>query len=337
MPDDVRRGIRGVLTDIDDTLTTDGVLPAPRARRSSAARAPACRSSRSPGARRDCATTSRVSGRSRRSSARTAASGCATTRRPAAVAAHYEHDEASGRASARRCATIAARRSPRCLAPRSPSTAIARDGPRDRLRGASRRSPRDEVDRIVAMMQHARPDDRRLVDPRPRLVRRRTTSWRRRSGSSRAAFGDRPRARSADATCSSATRRTTRRCSRSSRTRSASPTCALPRPHRHAACVRHARRGGRGIRRAGRPAAAAAARRGLLRRRRPSWRYFAATSFGGARGRPPAALRSAATRRRPGRARHGEALADQHVVSPSFDWRSYCSCTSWPLTGRVRS
>jgi len=28
MPDDVRRGIRGVLTDIDDTLTTDGVLPA---------------------------------------------------------------------------------------------------------------------------------------------------------------------------------------------------------------------------------------------------------------------------------------------------------------------
>lgn len=27
MPDDVRRGIRGVLTDIDDTLTTDGLLP----------------------------------------------------------------------------------------------------------------------------------------------------------------------------------------------------------------------------------------------------------------------------------------------------------------------
>ena len=94
------RGVRAVLVDIDDTLTTDGKLTAARTARSSACSAPGCASCRSPGAPRAGATTSRACGRSTPWSARTAPSTSSTTRNRLQKRFHDSVGAAGGEARA---------------------------------------------------------------------------------------------------------------------------------------------------------------------------------------------------------------------------------------------
>ena len=173
-----RRAIRGVLTDIDDTLTTHGRLTARRlcgagaAARRGQARDPDHRPSRRAGA-----TTSRACGRSTRWSARTARSTCATTRSAQAAASASSPTTRRARAQSR-AACRDRRAHPRGGA-----------GLRARLRPAlSRGRPRDRLPRGRAAAaarggrSHRRADGSRRhdgqgeLDPRQRLVRRATTS-----------------------------------------------------------------------------------------------------------------------------------------------------------------
>ena len=226
MPDDVRRAIRGVLTDIDDTLTTrrraDRVA---RTRRSSACARRAGSSFPSPAARRAGAITSRACGRSTPSSARTARSTCATTRPGASSCVASSMPTRSARNAAR-----AARGHRRARSSRRPGRALASDQHYRETDLAIDYCedvpplPRAAVDRIVALMQARGHDGQGELDPRQRLVRRATTSSRRR-GRCCARCSASISTPSASASSSSATRRTTRRCSRSSRTRSASRMC----------------------------------------------------------------------------------------------------------------
>ena len=222
----MRAGVRAVLLDIDDTLTTDGRLTARGLRaRSSGCSAPAC-------------VVVPVTGRP--------AGWCDHIARMWPVDAvvgengafYFFHDANAAAASAssderRERAPRSARawtRSPRassppCRAARSPRTSpIARPTSRSTIARTCRRCRCAAAERIAALMREAGLTakmssihvngwfgdyDKLAHDAAP--VRR--------------ALRHRPRRRERARWCSPATRRTTRRCSRSSRTRSASPTC----------------------------------------------------------------------------------------------------------------
>jgi HAD superfamily hydrolase (TIGR01484 family) len=154
MPLDVRRAIRGVLTDIDDTLTTNGVLP-PHARASLDALASA--------GLPVVAITGRPAGLCERVleqwpvAAVVGENGGVWMRRDprtGAIAAHYEHDDDERARQRAALAAIGAR-----IVQTVPGAALAVEEHRretDLAIDWSERVtplPRDDVDRIVAMLQ----------------------------------------------------------------------------------------------------------------------------------------------------------------------------------------
>ncbi len=251
-----RRGapaIRGVLTDIDDTLIDRRARHGAGVRaRSNACAARASSSSRSPAGPPAGATTSRACGRSTRSSARTARSTCATTTQRASSTRRFVDDErdaaARPRSGSPAIGETILRAVPGCALASDQhyrETDLAIDYCEDVAAAAAR-----------GRRSHRRADARRghdrqgQLDPRQRLVRQLRQADDDAHAAARrcSASISTPNATHSS---SSAIRRTMHRCSRSSRIRSASPTCGGS-PDRIATPPTYVteRGGRRGIRRA---------------------------------------------------------------------------------------
>jgi hypothetical protein len=164
-----RARIHGVLTDIDDTLTTDGASRPRRWPRCRPCAPPACRCSPSPAGRRAGASRSRWPGRWTPSWPRTARwrSGGAPTDAGKAYAA--------GRRHPRRQLRTAAAVAQRVLAEMPTPGCHRQRGPRNRHRHRPQRvrAPDDaDIARVVALMRARRPERHRQLDPHQRLDRR---------------------------------------------------------------------------------------------------------------------------------------------------------------------
>ena len=210
------RGVRGVLTDIDDTLTTRGRDPDGRRRRArGAARG------RPAGHRRHRAADGleQPIARDMPLDAIVAENGAVALFRDGGGAAHRIRRRPSrcARANAARLRAVAAR----IVLREVPGATLARDSAgrvtdiADRPRRV-RAARRERIARVVAMMRARRHERDGQLDPRQRLVRR-AHQAERRALDGAAPARPRPRRRARRTGSTSATRPTTSRCSRTSR------------------------------------------------------------------------------------------------------------------------